>query len=245
MPMSVKNNKIILCSLLAWGFFVIPKTYASSKSLAEMQQQIISMEACGMSITHELCNLDILDDSTRATIESLHQSKQKLKELQAARPLPGGNLRGSFGSNCYAASITKPTPFMGNNGEVFKLSDGSVWEVLFEYEYLYEYYPTITACPDNNFIVLDDKKLSAKPISGGSGSGMSGSVIESNINGNWHGWQGGTIIQLTNGQIWEQVGLALSLSLGLGNDVLIYEKSGGYYMMVDGEDEAVMVKRLN
>lgn len=245
MPMSVRNDKIVLYSLFALVILVFPKAYASSDSLAEMQQKIISMEACGISITNELCNLDILDDSIRATIESLHESKQKLKELQALSPSLNGNAIGSFGSNCYTASITKPTPFMGNNGEVFKLSNGSVWEVLYEYEYLYEYYPTITACPDGNFIVLDDKKLSAKPISGSSGAETSSSVIESNIYGSWNGWSGDTIIRLTNGQIWEQIGLALSLSIGLGNDVLIYEKSGSYYMMVDGEDKAVMVRRLN
>ena len=37
--------------------------------------------------------------------------------------------------DCYDSSILKPTPFMGNNGEVFQLSDGSLWEVKYEYEY--------------------------------------------------------------------------------------------------------------
>ena len=43
----------------------------------------------------------------------------------------------SFAS-CYEAMITTPTPFMGNHGEIFKLDDGTIWEVQFEYEYLYE-----------------------------------------------------------------------------------------------------------
>ena len=44
---------------------------------------------------------------------------------------------------CYESSIVSPTPFMGNDGEIFKLSDGSLWEVHAEYEYLYEYYPSV------------------------------------------------------------------------------------------------------
>jgi len=63
---------------------------------------------------------------------------------------------------CHKSNITKPTPFLGNNGEVFTLSDGSIWEVKYEYEYLYEYYPTIIACPSQGYIIVGDKKLSAE-----------------------------------------------------------------------------------
>ena len=242
MPILDKINALGLCSVLALVVVSSPHTNASSKSLAELQQQIISMEACGSSITHELCNLDILDESTRATIKALHESKQKLKELNAIQHSRSGNSAASNGLGCYTASITKPTPFMGNSGEVFLLDDSSVWEVMHEYEYLYEYYPVITACPDSNFIVIGEKRLSAMPIAGGNGA--TANVIETNVDGDWNGWSGDTIVRLMNGQVWEQVGLALSLSLGLGNDVLIYERSGMHYMMVDGEDEAVMVRRL-
>jgi hypothetical protein len=30
---------------------------------------------------------------------------------------------------CYESSILKPTPFMGHDGEIFKLSDGTTWVV--------------------------------------------------------------------------------------------------------------------
>jgi len=35
----------------------------------------------------------------------------------------------ALAQDCYQSSIVSPTPFMGNNGEIFKLADGSVWEV--------------------------------------------------------------------------------------------------------------------
>ena len=50
--------------------------------------------------------------------------------------------------NCYESTIKAPTPFMGNNDEIFVLENGSVWQVKYEYEYLYEYYPSVTICPD-------------------------------------------------------------------------------------------------
>lgn len=66
---------------------------------------------------------------------------------------------------CYEDTIMKPTPFMGNNDEIFVLSDGSIWEVKFEYEYMYEYYPSVIVCPDRGFIIVDDTKLNVMKIS--------------------------------------------------------------------------------
>ena len=43
--------------------------------------------------------------------------------------------------NCYESAVVSPTPFMGNNDEIFRLTDGSVWQV--KYEYLYAYYPSV------------------------------------------------------------------------------------------------------
>lgn len=62
---------------------------------------------------------------------------------------------------CYNSSITKPTPFMGNNDEVFVLSDGSVWQIKYEYEYMYEYYPSVIACPKDGYVIVEGKKLNA------------------------------------------------------------------------------------
>ncbi len=105
---------------------------------------------------------------------------------------------------CYEASITTPQPFMGNNGEIFKLSDDSIWEVQYEYEYLYEYYPDIIACPKKKFIIINGQKLNAIPIHGSQDSNSS-KVIESKIDGESEGFEGDTIFKLTNGQIWQQI----------------------------------------
>src|SRR5688500_10143380 len=67
--------------------------------------------------------------------------------------------------NCYQSSILSPSPFMGNNGEIFKLADGSLWEVKYEYEYLYEYYPTVVICPNRGELILGKKSLNVELVS--------------------------------------------------------------------------------
>ena len=202
-----------------------------------------SMKACQVSLSNPKCNLDILDPQFKSTITKLHNSRERLQKLQGSRSTIKSTDSSNSSSGCYNSSITKPTPFMGNNGEVFVLSDRSVWEVKYEYEYLYEYYPSVTICPANNLLIIDGKKLNVQNLSGGTSPGGA-ELIESNISGSWEGWQGDTIVKLVNGQIWEQVGSALSLSLGIGNDVLIFKKGGMYHMQVEDEDDAVAVRRL-
>lgn len=76
-----------------------------------------------------------------------------------------------FSEYCYDATIKSPTPFLGNHGEVFTLYDGSVWEVQYEYKYLYKYYPDVMICPNSSTMVVDGDALNVKWISGYTGSG--------------------------------------------------------------------------
>lgn len=69
--------------------------------------------------------------------------------------------------SCYSSSIMSPSPFLGNNGEIFKLSDGSIWEVKYEYEYMYEYFPRVTACPSSGKLIIGKKSLNVVLISPG------------------------------------------------------------------------------
>lgn len=67
--------------------------------------------------------------------------------------------------DCYESMIAKPTPFMGNNDEIFQLSDGSIWQVIYEYEYLYEYYPNVIICPSRGVLIIKGKSLNVTPLS--------------------------------------------------------------------------------
>lgn len=147
-------------------------------------------------------------------------------------------------SQCYRDSIISPTPFMGNSDEVFKLASGSLWQVKYEYEYLYEYYPDVVICPNEGKLLIKGKKLNVQPLSsGGASSAPSVGVIESKIDGDFNGWEGETIYKLTNGQVWQQASYTYTYSYSFMPKVLIYKDGGKYFMQV-GDKKAVHVKRL-
>lgn len=156
------------------------------------------------------------------------------------------------GSACYESSILSPTPFMGNNGEVFRLADGSLWEVKYEYEYLYEYYPDVIVCPARGRLVVGEKTLNVQQIAAGRApaspsvpqSGTTQGVIESRIDGEFSGWEGETIFKLQNGQVWQQSSYAYKYKYAYSPEVLIYRSGSVYKMMVKGVDGEIVVRRL-
>lgn len=85
--------------------------------------------------------------------------------LAVALAALGATSSSVFAQECYRSSILSPTPFMGNNGEIFKLADGSIWEVQHAYEYLYEYYPTVTVCPNRGLLLIGRKSLNVQLLS--------------------------------------------------------------------------------
>jgi hypothetical protein len=69
-------------------------------------------------------------------------------------------------------------------------------------------------------------------------------AIESEISGDFHGWDGETIFKLTNGQIWQQAEYGYEYEYAFQPEVTIYKASGGYKMKVEGIDDTIFVKRL-
>lgn len=69
----------------------------------------------------------------------------------------------AFAQNCYRTEIVTPSPFMGNNDEIFKTSDGRLWQVKYEYQYLYEYYPSVDIC-GNSKLIVKGKSLNIMPV---------------------------------------------------------------------------------
>jgi len=70
------------------------------------------------------------------------------------------------------------------------------------------------------------------------------SVIESQIDGEFQGWDGETIFKLTNGQIWQQASYAYTYHYAYMPEVLIYRRSGAYVMRVEGVTGTIQVVRL-
>jgi hypothetical protein len=154
----------------------------------------------------------------------------------------------SLADSCFESSITSPSPFMGNHGEIFRLADGSIWEVQYEYEYLYEYSPSVVVCPSRGKLLVDGKTLDVRQVSSRSsaalGGASSGAFIESKIDGEFSGWDGDTMFKLTNGQIWQQSSYAYKYSYKFMPSVIIFRTNSGYEMQVDGVEGRVRVTRL-
>jgi hypothetical protein len=160
-----------------------------------------------------------------------------------------------WAGSCYEASIVSPTPFMGNNGEILKLSDGSVWEVQLEYQYLYEYYPSVIICPDKSRLIIKEKSLNVALISKGNTSDnkrnnskpsthSQENAIETRVDGEFEGWAGDTIVKTTNGQIWQQSEFYVFYHYSYSPNVLIVKVANGYKMQVEGISHAVDVLLL-
>jgi hypothetical protein len=160
----------------------------------------------------------------------------------------------SMAQDCYQSSILSPSPFMGNNGEIFKLADGSVWEVKYEYEYLYEYYPSVIICPSKGRLIIKKKSLNVEAISGrptrpaapASSSQKWEIFEETNLQGSISGTiQNGRIFKTTSGNVYEVTGLTLQLVLALQPSVMVLRNGNTYKLVVEGFDEPLICRKLN
>ena len=73
---------------------------------------------------------------------------------------------------------------------------------------------------------------------------LSQSVIESQVDGDFEGWEGETVVKLMNGQIWIQTEYYYEYHYAYMPDVLIYQSRGVWKMKVEGIDKAVGVEQL-
>jgi hypothetical protein len=162
---------------------------------------------------------------------------------------------------CTESSIMTPVPFMGNHGEVFKLSDGSLWEVVGSYEYLYEYYPSVVVCNSVKLLIkgkqIGIRGLVAAPRSaitqppasrGGRASGGAGpwqlfeeTYIEGSVSGTI---QQGHIFKTVSGNMYEVTGLTLQLVLELQPKVTVLRNGETYRLIIKGFDEPLITRRL-
>lgn len=149
-------------------------------------------------------------------------------------------------NECFQANIISPTPFMGNNDELFKLDNGMIGEVKYEYEYMYEYYPAVIVCPSKNKMIVKNKNLTIKIINMPTtkNKGESSNIIESSMDGDFNGWEGETIFKLSNGQIWQQSSYAYTYHYAYSPKVLIIKSGNLYKMQVEGVSSSINVTRL-
>lgn len=140
---------------------------------------------------------------------------------------------------------------MGNNEEIFKLADGSLWEVKYEYEYLYEYYPSVIICPNRGKLIVGEKSLNVQLLSGkhkgrSAQAGKWENFEETNLQGSISGTvQQGRIFKTTSGNVYEVTGLTLQLVLEIQPEVMVLRNGETYKLIVRGFDEALICRKLN
>ena len=151
-----------------------------------------------------------------------------------------------LGQDCYESSIVKPSPFMGNNGEIFKLADGSMWEVKYEYEYMYEYYPSVLICPSKGSMLIGGKSLNVQLIAGKADSrNPEGWEVfeETNIEGVISGIvKRGHIFKTISGNYYEITGITIQVVVEVMPDVMVLKKGDTYKLIVEGFDEPLLCK---
>jgi hypothetical protein len=198
-------------------------------------------------LVRRLLRLIAENDSLRKLVDSLRPSRST---SGAAPERPAATAKNSA---CVEGTIMSPTPFMGNNGEIFKLADGSIWEVKFEYEYLYEYYPNVLVCGSRGKLYIKTKALNIQQVSAASNqppatapstARQAPGDIESQIDGEFNGWEGETIFKLRNGQVWQQRSYSYHYKYAYAPKVLIYRSGAVYKMRVDGVDTEIAVRRI-
>jgi len=130
--------------------------------------------------------------------------------------------------------------FNGWSGEtVFRLTNGQVWQqTQYAYFYKYIYRPRVTISQGNgkHFLHVEgiEQTVPVRRIS----------MIESQIDGAFEGWDGETVFCLTNGQIWQQSSYAYMYHYCYRPTVYIYEAHGGYVIKVEGVNDTLPVKRI-
>jgi hypothetical protein len=73
---------------------------------------------------------------------------------------------------------------------------------------------------------------------------IGGTAFESQIDGAFEGWEGETVVKLTNGQIWIQTDGYYEYDYAYMPDVIVYNTGSGWKMKVEGISESVSVTRL-
>lgn len=153
--------------------------------------------------------------------------------------------------DCIESSIVKPTPFMGNHGEIFTLADGSLWEIRHEYEYLYEYYPSVIVCPSRGKLFIGDKSLDIKRVSSGinpSSDGIGSEwvlVEETSVPSTISGIvQQGHIFKTLSGNIYEVTGITIQVVVAVYPSVTVLRNGNTYKLIVESFDEPLICRKL-
>lgn len=112
---------------------------------------------------------------------------------------------------------------------VFELTDGSFWiQDQYMYWYYYAHRPQVNILRGGGRLYLQvngqEPIVAIRQIT---------DVVKSQINGEYNGWEGETIYELTNGQVWQQSSYSYEYSYSFMPEVIIYNTGSNYKMRVE------------
>jgi len=157
----------------------------------------------------------------------------------------------SVHSNAQVIKTQIDGDFEGWEGEtIFKMMNGQIWQQSsYAYMYHYAYSPEVIIYKTSSGYVMKvkdvEETINIVQINTSNSSNTNSQVIETQIDGDFEGWEGETIFKMMNGQIWQQSSYAYMYHHAYSPEVIIYETSRGYMMKVDGVEETINVIKLN
>jgi len=131
--------------------------------------------------------------------------------------------------------------FTGWSGyTAFELCNGQVWmQSSYSYMYHYAYRPDVviynTGFGYRMQVEGVPDTVDVTPIT---------DFIRTCIDGDFEGWEGDTVFELCNGQVWMQSSYSYTYHYAYRPDVVIYNTGFGYRMQVEGVNKTIAVVRL-
>jgi hypothetical protein len=175
------------------------------------------------------------------TTIGLNWPKSEVVPVVLVKPGIGGFVPsdGTSIGNTWSKQAVKPVllvkPGIGGFEPIDGMSIGNHWSKE-------DVIPVVLTDPGiNGFSPIDSSDTSHV---GSSVSTPSASIVEAQIDGDFNGWEGETIIRLTNGQIWQQSSYHYEYHYAFMPKVLIFKSGGAYKAKVDGTETSVSVTRL-
>src|SRR5688500_2848943 len=70
------------------------------------------------------------------------------------------------------------------------------------------------------------------------------SMMETRMAGDFTGWDGRTVFQFVNGQVWQQISFGTVYQFARSPKVTLVSTSGGWRMQVEGVPQSIQVRRI-
>lgn len=159
-----------------------------------------------------------------------------------------------FPINSYAQQYVREDRIDGRisviqNNTILKTVSGDIFQVTNSHQKHFSLYsPKVFIFKDGSKYILKidgiKEQITSDLLNKTRGTQNTKALITTKIDGDFKGYHKGNLYKLRNGQIWEQVDSENRSRNQYAPDVIIYLKSGKYYMQVEGMQDAVVVNKL-